>query len=74
MATVTIEGRFAMTTPLFCGGADPARAELRIPSFKGCCGSGGVRWLGRDVMAIWERFESVRIGCSAAQQQGNRGY
>lgn len=35
MATVTIEGRFAMTTPLFCGGADPARAELRIPSFKG---------------------------------------
>jgi len=34
MATL-IEARYLLTTPLFCGGADPAVAELRLPSFKG---------------------------------------
>lgn len=32
---VEIEARFAVTTPLFGGGADPDRPELRLPSFKG---------------------------------------
>ncbi len=30
-----IEATYQVTTPMFCGGADPARAELRLPSFKG---------------------------------------
>ncbi len=30
-----IEARFEVVTPLFCAGADPKRAELRLPSFKG---------------------------------------
>lgn len=32
---VLIEARYRLTTPLFCGGADPEVAELRLPSFKG---------------------------------------
>jgi CRISPR-associated protein Cmr1 len=35
MTTEMIEAKFAVTTPLFNGGADPQRAELRAPSFKG---------------------------------------
>lgn len=34
MATL-IEATYRVTTPMFCGGADPADAELRLPSFKG---------------------------------------
>lgn len=34
MAT-TIEARYGVVTPLFCAGADPGHAELRLPSFKG---------------------------------------
>mgnify|MGYP001195566045 CR=1 FL=1 len=34
MAT-TIEAKYRIVTPLFCAGADPDRAELRLPSFKG---------------------------------------
>ena len=34
MPTV-IEATYQVTTPMFCGGANPADAELRIPSFKG---------------------------------------
>ena len=30
-----IEARYRVVTPLFCAGADPQRAELRAPSFKG---------------------------------------
>lgn len=32
---VLIEATYRLTTPLFCGGADPKVAELRLPSFKG---------------------------------------
>jgi CRISPR-associated protein Cmr1 len=32
---VLIEASYRLTTPLFCGGADPEVAELRLPSFKG---------------------------------------
>ena len=34
MAT-TIEATYKIVTPLFGAGADPGRAELRLPSFKG---------------------------------------
>ena len=30
-----IDVAFRVVTPLFCAGADPNRAELRLPSFKG---------------------------------------
>ena len=32
---VEIDVTFRVVTPLFCAGADPARPELRLPSFKG---------------------------------------
>ena len=32
---VLIEASYRLTTPLFCGGADPKVGELRLPSFKG---------------------------------------
>ena len=31
----TIDATYRVVTPMFCGGADPKRAELRLPSFKG---------------------------------------
>lgn len=31
----TIEATYRIVTPLFCAGADPSVAELRLPSFKG---------------------------------------
>ena len=34
MATNEIEAKYLVTTPMFCGSAAPARAELRLPSFK----------------------------------------
>ena len=30
-----ISATYRVTTPLFCAGTDPNRAELRLPSFKG---------------------------------------
>ena len=33
--SVEIEAAYGVVTPMFCGGADPGSAELRIPSFKG---------------------------------------
>jgi len=33
--TTLIEATYRLTTPLFCGGASPLTAELRLPSFKG---------------------------------------
>ena len=36
MSVTTIEVTYRVTTPLFCGGADPDRdPEIRLPSFKG---------------------------------------
>lgn len=32
---ITIEAKYRVVTPLFCRGADPDSAELRVPSFKG---------------------------------------
>ena len=34
MAT-EVEARYRVVTPMFCGGANPNHAELRVPSFKG---------------------------------------
>ncbi len=46
----TIEAKFDVTTPMFCGGADPkASAELRLPSFKGA-----LRYWWRAI--AWERL------------------
>ena len=33
--TTQIEATYRVVTPLFCAGAEPERAELRLPSFKG---------------------------------------
>lgn len=33
--SVTIEAKYRVVTPMFCAGADPDSAELRLPSFKG---------------------------------------
>ena len=30
-----LDATYRVVTPMFCGGADPERAELRLPSFKG---------------------------------------
>lgn len=30
-----IDATYRVATPLFCSGADPNRAEIRLPSFKG---------------------------------------
>ncbi len=35
MAVSEITARYRVTTPMFCGGADPSVPELRLPSFKG---------------------------------------
>lgn len=49
MATVTIEAKFTVVTPLFAGGADPKQAELRLPSLKGV-----LRFWWRAL--AWSRF------------------
>ena len=47
----TISATYRVTTPLFCGGADPQKpAELRLPSFKGV-----LRFWWRAL--AWSRFE-----------------
>ena len=50
MAHGTIEATYRVTTPLFCGGADPESAELRLPSFKGV-----LRFWWRTL--AWSRFQ-----------------
>ena len=45
-----IEATYRATTPMFCGGADPKDAELRLPSFKGA-----LRFWWRAL--AWSRLE-----------------
>ncbi len=45
----TIDAKYRVVTPLFCAGADPARPELRLPSFKGV-----LRFWWRAL--AWSRF------------------
>jgi CRISPR-associated protein Cmr1 len=49
MATDIITVTYKVTTPLFCGGARPSTAELRLPSIKGV-----LRWWWRAL--AWSRF------------------
>lgn len=60
MATL-IEAHYRLTTPLFCGGADPKVAELRLPSFKGV-----LRFWWRAL--AWSRCEG---NLAEIQQQEN---
>lgn len=50
MAADRIEVIYRVVTPLFCGGARPSTAELRLPSFKGV-----LRWWWRAL--AWSRCE-----------------
>jgi CRISPR-associated protein Cmr1 len=49
MATEVLETRYRAVTPMFCGGAQPARPELRLTSFKGV-----LRWWWRAL--AWPRY------------------
>ncbi len=50
MAKLTeIEATYRVVTPLFCAGADPQRAEIRVPSFKGV-----LRFWWRAL--VWSRY------------------
>lgn len=50
--TEVITATYLLTTPLFCGGADPTKSELRLPSFKGV-----LRWYWRAL--AWQRLGGV---------------
>lgn len=60
--TVLIEASYRLTTPLFCSGADPRIAELRLPSFKGV-----LRFWWRAL--AWSRYEG---NLAAIQTQEDR--
>lgn len=45
-----IDAVYRVVTPMFCGGADPERAELRMPSFKGT-----LRYWWRAL--AWQRYD-----------------
>ena len=70
-ATV-VEAAYRVTTPMFCGGADPETvAELRLPSFKGALRFWwrALAWrrLGRDLAAVREE-EAKLFGSSDGGQ------
>jgi CRISPR-associated protein Cmr1 len=50
MAIDVIEAHYRVVTPMLCGGAEPEKAELRLPSFKGV-----LRWWWRAL--AWPRFD-----------------
>ena len=68
-----IEATYRVVTPMFCAGADPRRAELRVPSFKGVLRFWwrALAWsrLGGDLRAIQQQedclFGSARGGQSS---------
>ena len=73
-----VEAHYRVTTPLFCGGAEPERqAELRLPSFKGALRFWwrAIAWstLGGDLKKISEEeaklFGSNRTGRSCVSMQ-----
>ncbi len=47
---IKIEAKYKVLTPMFCAGANPQRAELRLPSFKGV-----LRFWWRAL--AWSRFD-----------------
>ena len=68
-----IDARYRVVTPMFCAGADPCGAELRVPSFKGVLRFWwrALAWsrLGGDLRAIQQQedclFGSARGGQSS---------
>ena len=66
-----IEATYRVVTPMFCAGADPGRAELRMPSFKGVLRFWwrALAWsrLNGDLDEI-QRQESVLFGSTGAGQ------
>lgn len=62
MATL-IEAKYKVTTPMFCGGAQPKNeAELRLPSFKGV-----IRFWWRSL--AWQKY--AREGLDALRKKEN---
>lgn len=49
----TIQASYRITTPMFCSGADPLRAELRLSSFKGA-----LRFWWRSMM--WSKVQNPK--------------
>lgn len=70
---MNIEATYQLSTPLFCGGADPDKkpAELRLPSFKGVLRYWwrALAWsrYGQDLQAIQEE-EDALFGAAAVGQ------
>lgn len=72
-----IEADYRVLTPMFCGGADPSRPELRAPSFKGVLRFWwrALAWarLGGDLEKIHEEedriFGGPAAGCSRVAMQ-----
>ena len=66
-----IEATYRVVTPMFCAGADPGRAELRLPSFKGVLRFWwrALAWsrLNGDLDEI-QRQENVLFGSTGAGQ------
>ena len=66
-----IEATYRVVTPMFCAGAEPGRAELRLPSFKGVLRFWwrALAWprLNGDLDAI-RRQEDVLFGSTASGQ------
>lgn len=57
----TICVTYDLATPLFCGGADPAVPEVRMPSFKGV-----LRWYWRAV--VWAQMSGALKTIQQAEQ------
>ena len=59
----SIDAAYSIVTPLFCAGADPSRAELRLPSFKGILRYWwrALAWsrCGRDLDSIRKREDAI---------------
>ncbi len=51
-----IEATYRVTTPMFCGGADQSKAEIRLPSFKGA-----LRFWWRSIM--WNKVNDEKVLC-----------
>jgi CRISPR-associated protein Cmr1 len=62
MATEVIEARYRAVTPVFCGGAQPERPELRLTSFKGV-----LRWWWRAL--AWPRYGGSLGAIQTAEEQ-----
>jgi CRISPR-associated protein Cmr1 len=62
MATDRIEVSYKVVTPMFCGGARPTVAELRLPSFKGV-----LRWWWRAF--AWPRSGGALSKVAAAEDE-----